>query len=596
MPKPKSQDAKTLPPLTNPVEFADEWLDLSKRLTALWTKTLQNPQHKEWLNDSYDPYNVSESLQKFWQDLSSNPDKFIKSHTDLWLSTYKLWQDSTLRFLGQEVPEADVFDKRFASENWQNHPYFSFLKQAYLITSDWVMSHVKDSQNLSDEDRKKLLFHTQQYLDALSPANFALTNPDVVAETMRTGGHNLIKGLENLIEDFERGDGKLNISMTDYEDFQVGGNLANTKGRVIYQNDLMQLIQYTPRTKTVFKTPLLIIPPWINKFYILDLNERKSFVKWLLEQGHTVFLISWVNPDEQHKDKTWESYMFEGAMSALEHIEKVTGEKQVNTIGYCIGGTMLACLLAFLKARGNDSRIKSATFLTSMIDFKKSGDMRVFIDEDQIKMVEENMFDVGYLDADYMKTTFSMMRANDLIWSFVINNYLMGKEPFAFDLLYWNDDSTNLSARTHSFYLRNMYLKNALIKPNKIELGGVKMDVSTIDTPAYFLSTETDHIAPWETTYTPTQLFKGPVEFTLGASGHIAGVVNPPAAHKYHYYKNKDLPKTPEKWREGAQEFPGSWWPDWQIWIKKYTGSKVEARAPKRGIEAAPGRYVKVRS
>lgn len=590
----KQPDAKNF---IDPIEFANEWLSLSQRLGDLWTKTLQDNPYEELLEDGPDPYNLQESIQKFWADVQHDPQKFMKEQTELWFSTYEAWQNAALKFLGEDTQDNQQFhDRRFASENWQVHPYFSFLKQAYLITSHWVLNHIKDAKGLSETDRKKLLFHTQQYIDALSPANFAFTNPDVLAETISTGGENLIKGLENLIEDLERGNGQLSISMTDYDTFKVGENLATTEGQVVFQNDLIQLIQYTPKTKDVYKTPLLIIPPWINKFYILDLNERKSFVKWLVEQGHTVFLISWVNPDERHKDVVWENYMFDGAMKAIEHIQKTTAEPQINVIGYCIGGTMLASLLAYLKAKKADSCIKSATFLTAMVDFEKSGDMRVFIDETQLKHLEEHMFETGFLDASHMKNTFSMMRANDLIWSFVINNYLMGKEPFAFDLLYWNDDSTNLCAKTHSFYLRNMYLKNALIEPGGVELGDVKIDVSKIDTPSYFLSTETDHITPWETTYTPTQLFKGPIEFTLGASGHIAGVVNPPASNKYHYYKNKKLPTNPQDWFADAEKQDGSWWPDWQLWIEQYTGEKVAARKITKGIEPAPGSYVKIKS
>lgn len=574
-----------------------EWLHLAQQLGEVWSKTLKiSAINAHWNDKSADPYNLQESVNRYVETITKNPEEFSKKQIQLWYDTYTAWQETTLRFLGENIPEQTLNDRRFTSDAWELNPYFSFIKQAYLITSQWVLRSISDTKDLSDEDRKKLLFHTKQYMDALSPANFPTTNPEVIAETLKTGGENLLKGLQNLIKDLERGDGKLAISMTDYKDFEVGKNIANTPGQVVYQNNLMQLIQYTPTTPKVFKTPLLIIPPWINKFYILDLNEKKSFVRWLVEQGHSVFLISWINPNERHKDTTWEDYMFEGGLEALKQIEKITGERQVNAIGYCIGGTMLSTLLAWMHKKKEGERIKSATFLTTMIDFSKSGDMQVFIDEEQIELVEDQMNEQGFLNADYLKTTFSMMRANDLIWSFVINNYLMGKEPFAFDLLYWNDDSTNLSAKTHSFYLRNMYLRNRLIEKNTLELGGETINIRDIKTPSYFLSTETDHIAPWITTYTPTSLFSGPVEFTLGASGHIAGVVNPPESGKYCHWKNDKNPADPLAWKENATQHNGSWWPDWQNWISKYTGEETTARDIKDGIEPAPGSYVKVRS
>jgi polyhydroxyalkanoate synthase len=421
--------------------------------------------------------------------------------------------------------------------------------------------------------------------------------------TLESGGENLVKGLQNLLDDLDRGQGRLDIKMTDYEAFEVGVNIALTPGKVVYQNELIQLLQYAPATDKVYKRPLLIIPPWINKFYILDLREKNSFIKWAVDRGHTVFVISWVNPDEELAGAGFDDYMTQGPLAALDAMEKATGEREANVIGYCLGGTLLACTLGYLAAK-EDDRIKSATFLATMIDFDEAGELEVFIDEEQLTALEERMSERGYLDGSAMATTFNMLRANDLIWSFVVNNYLLGKDPFPFDLLYWNADSTRMPAAMHSFYLRYlraMYQDNKLIEPggpNGIELAGVPIDLSQVKTPAYFLSTREDHIAPWTSTYAGTQLFSGPTRFVLTASGHIAGVVNPPAAGKYSHWTNANVPTTPFAWLRRAEEVPGSWWPDWAKWVARKAGPKVAARTPGDGklkaIEDAPGSYVKV--
>jgi polyhydroxyalkanoate synthase len=414
---------------------------------------------------------------------------------------------------------------------------------------------------------------------------------------MESGGENLVKGLENLLKDLERGKGRLSISMTDIEAFKVGQNIAVTPGQVIYQNELMQLLQYEPVTESVAKRPLLILPPWINKYYILDLRPTNSFIKWAVEQGHTVFMASWVNPDESLARKTFEDYMVEGPLAALDAIEQATGEREVNVIGYCLGGTLLAATLAWMAAK-KDNRFKSATFLTTMVDFTEPGELGVFIDEEQLTALEEKMEKRGYLEGHDMATTFNMLRANDLIWSFVVNNYLLGKDPFPFDLLYWNADSTRMPAEMHSFYLRKMYQENLLMKPGGITLKGVPLDLRKIATPSYILSTKEDHIAPWRSAYAATQLYKGPKKFVLSASGHIAGVVNPPSANKYCHWTSDELPPQPEQWLGRAQQHPGSWWPDWQRWIAEFSGGQVPARKPGDGklkpIEPAPGSYVKV--
>jgi polyhydroxyalkanoate synthase len=429
---------------------------------------------------------------------------------------------------------------------------------------------------------QKIDFYARQFIDAMSPSNFLLTNPEVLRKTAETGGENLIKGLNNLLGDLERGKGSLRISMTDMDAFRIGENVAVTPGKVVYQNDLMQLIQYTPTTEKVLKRPLLIVPPWINKFYILDLRARNSFVKWATGQGHTVFIVSWVNPDETLAEKNFEDYMKEGILDALTAIEAATGETAVNAIGYCLGGTLLSSTLAWMAAHG-DERIKSATFFVTLMDFRESGELNVFIDEEQIKMLEDKMNKRGFLEGSEMATTFNMLRANDLIWSFVVNNYLLGNDPFPFDLLYWNSDSTRMPARMHSFYLRNMYQENRLAVPGGISLAGTPIDLGRVKVPAYFVSTREDHIAPWRATYRGTQLLGGKCRFVLAASGHIAGIVNSPDGGKYNHWINEDLPEDPEAWFAGAVEMAGSWWPDWHRWVAAQDKRQVKARLPGDG-------------
>ncbi len=457
---------------------------------------------------------------------------------------------------------------------------------------------MREVEGIDERTARKVDFYTRQFVDALAPSNFVMTNPEVLRATIESRGENLLHGLKNLLEDLERGKGRLAIKMTDMAAFRVGENIAVSPGKVIFQNDLMQLIQYSPTTELVKRRPLLIIPPWINKFYILDLRPDNSFIRWAVEQGHTVFVISWVNPDEHLAAKTFADYMLEGPLAALDAIEQATGEREANVIGYCLGGTLLACTLAYMAAK-HDNRIKSATFFVTMVDFAEAGELSVFIDEEQLSALEERMNAKGYLEGRDMATTFNMLRANDLIWSFVVNNYLLGKSPFPFDLLYWNSDSTRMPAAMHSFYLRKMYQENLLVKPGGITLAGVPIDLGKIRTPAFILSTREDHIAPWRSTYAATRLYKGPVKFVLSASGHIAGVVNPPGG-RYGHWVNDNNPPTPEEWLAGATEHAGSWWPLWEQWVAQYAGGEVPARQPGDGkltpIENAPGSYVKVRA
>ena len=453
-------------------------------------------------------------------------------------------------------------------------------------------------EGLDPATARKVDFYTRQFVDALSPSNFLATNPEVLAATFETGGQNLLRGLENLLEDLRRGKGRLSITMTDMEAFRLGENIAATPGKVVFQNDLMQLIQYTPTTSDVRRRPLLIVPPWINKFYVLDLQPKNSFVKWAVDQGHTVFVISWINPDEKLAEKSFEDYMQEGPLAALDAIEMATGERSVNAAGYCLGGTLLASTLAYMTARGDD-RIASTTYLVTLVDFTDAGDMAVFIDKEQLASLDERMKERGYLEAHDMATSFNMLRSNDMIWSYVVRNYFLGKGHLPFDLLYWNADATRMPAATHSFYLRNMYHMNLLAKPGGLCLSGVPLDLTQITTPTFILSAREDHIAPWKSTYAATHLYKGPGKFVLAASGHMAGAINAPGG-KYGHWTNDDLPPTPDEWFSGATARQGSWWPIWDEWVTGFASGRIAARQPGDGrltmIEDAPGSYARVRS
>jgi polyhydroxyalkanoate synthase len=543
-----------------------------------------------------DPMHIGNAFLDMTSRLMTNPTKLMQAQIGFWQDYLTLWQNTARRMMGEPAPAViaeDQKDKRFKDEAWRDNEVFDFIRQSYLLSARYMQGLVHDAEGMDEKTAQKVDFYTRQFVDAMSPTNFALTNPEVLRRTAETGGENLLKGLSNLLTDLERGQGNLRIRMTDESKFKVGENIAVTPGKVIYQNDLMQLIQYAPTTDKVLKRPLLILPPWINKYYILDLRPKNSFIRWAVDQGHTVFMVSWVNPDARLAEKGFEDYMLEGPYAALDAIRQATGEKSVNAIGYCLGGTLLSATLAHMAVK-RDTRIKSATFFTTMVDFAEAGELGVFIDEEQLKALEAKMQKRGFLEGREMATTFNMLRANDLIWSFVVNNYLLGQDPFPFDLLYWNDDSTRMPARMHSFYLRRMYQQNDLIKPGGIELLGVKLDLRKIKLPTYILSTREDHIAPWASTYRATQTYAGDIRFVLAASGHIAGVVNPPDAGKYSHWVNTELPADPEAWLAGSTELAGSWWPDWQRWVAGQDPAQVPFRPPKNAIEDAPGSYVKV--
>jgi polyhydroxyalkanoate synthase len=594
----QGQDVK----LPDPVELTRSMGEIAEKSQKIVSDWLERQTSPGTASNSFDPLNIGGAFLEMTARMMTDPAKLVQAQMSLWQDYLQLWQSTAQRLIGGSVepafePAGD--DRRFSHPAWDENHVFDFIKQSYLLSARWVQSTVREVEGLDDKTAKKVDFYTRQFVDAMAPSNFVMTNPEVLRSTMESGGDNLVKGLQNLLDDLERGNGRLHIRMTDPDAFEVGHNIAVTPGKVVYQNDLMQLIQYTPTTEKVYKRPLLIIPPWINKFYILDLREKNSFVKWAVSEGFTVFVISWVNPDAKLAQKTFEDYMLEAPLAALDAIEAATGEREVNVVGYCLGGTLLAATLAVM-AVNKDERFKSATFLTSMTDFTEAGELGVFIDEEQLASLEEKMHARGYLEGAEMATTFNMLRANDLIWSFVVNNYLLGKDPFPFDLLYWNADSTRMPAAMHSFYLRRMYQENLLVEPGGIELAGVPVDLSKVALPVFMLSTREDHIAPWHSTYAATQLFSGPVKFVLAASGHIAGVVNPPASGKYGHWTNPKNPKNPDTWLKGAKEQAGSWWPTWSKWLARKSGAKVAARQPGDGklavIEDAPGSYVKVKA
>ena len=530
--------------------------------------------------------------------MMTDPVAVARAQIDLFYNSLDLWQKTAERMLMLRAHGADApKDKRFKHPEWSENAIFSFVKDSYLVAAKSILSAVREVKGMDDATARKVDFYTRQFVDALSPSNFVTTNPEVLTATLESGGQNLLRGLENLLADLERGNGRLAITMTDLKAFRPGENIAKTPGKIVYQNELMQLIQYTPSTRDVRRRPLLMVPPWINKFYVLDLRPKNSFIKWAVDRGHTVFAISWVNPDEKLAEKGFENYMLEGPLAALDAIGSATGEHNVNAIGYCLGGTLLASTAAYSVAKGDD-RIASATYFATLVDFTEVGDMAVFIDEGQLASLERRMRKRGYLEARDMAAAFNMLRANDLIWSFVVSKYLLGKEQIPVDLLFWNSNSTRMPAAMHSFYLRKMYQQNLLAKPGGITLAGAPIDLSKIRTPTFILATREDHIAPWKSTYAATRLYSGPIKFVLTDAGHMAGVISPPGS-KYGHWTNDNLPLSPDEWFAGATPHQGSWWPVWDEWVTQLDPGRVPAREPGGGkltiIEDAPGSYVRVR-
>lgn len=530
----------------------------------------------------------------------ADPSRTVQAQSALSHDFINLWAYTLRRMTGgeeQPVAAPEIGDKRFSGKDWQENPFYDFLRQAYTLTSRWAMDLVEKADNVDSHTRDKAAFYVRQLSSALSPSNFLMTNPELLRETLEQSGENLVRGADILAEDIEAGHGALRIRQVDHTKFELGVNMAATPGKVVYRNDLIELIQYAPTTEEVYKRPLLIIPPWINKFYILDLNPEKSFIRWAVAQGLTVFVVSWVNPDTRHRDKDFAAYMKEGIFAAMDAVEAATGEKNITAIGYCVGGTLLSSTLAYMAQKG-DKRIESATLFTTQVDFRYPGDLKVFVDEEQIAATEEKMKDTGYLDGSKMATAFNMLRPNDLIWSYVVNNYIRGKAPMAFDLLAWNSDSTRMPAANHSYYLRNCYLNNNLTKGEMV-LDGVKLNLGDVKIPIYNLASREDHIAPAKSVFIGSQYFGGPMRYVMAGSGHIAGVVNPADKPKYQYWTGAQPSGKFEDWVAKATEHPGSWWPDWIRWISEQSPAKVKARIPGDGklkpICDAPGEYVKVK-
>ena len=519
-----------------------------------------------------------------------SPEEWVKTMSGFYQEQFTLWTNMFNQNAESSVQPAKG-DRRFSGDEWEQSPVHNYLKQSYLLSSRWLTGMVEDS-TLDDKEKKKCDFYTRQFIDAMSPSNFAMTNPEVLKETMDTKGQNLVAGLENLMQDMEKG----RITMTDESQFKLGENLATTSGSVVFENKLIQLVRFKPMTEKVNECPILIIPPCINKYYILDLSEHNSYVRYCLEQGNDVYIISWRNPDKSLGDVTWDEYISEGTIPAIDAVKEISNAKKINGVSWCIGGTMLATTMAVLAAK-RKKPFATATFFTTLLDFSDPGELGVFIDESQIQQHEHKLKEGGVMPGKQLASTFSMLRANDLIWSYVVNNYLKGKTPPPFDILYWNGDSTNMTAAMYTWYLRNMYLENNLVKPGVIELCGVKIDLGKIDCPVYFLSAIEDHIAPWKTTFTGTELVTGDVEFVLAASGHVAGVINPANKNKRHFWKDGELGKGADHWLETAEEVPGSWWNHWDAWIKS-NGDKTVAAATELGtkaypeLEPAPGSFV----
>lgn len=568
------------------------------KVTAAYLKPIERGEAKTGAADEVSE--MVKTIGRVAERWVSDPHKIIEAQASLTSDFMTLWSNTLKRAGGEDAPavaEPDKRDARFADPDWSAHPMFDFIKQAYLIGSRWAEAMVDKAEDLDPHTREKARFYVKQIASALSPSNFVATNPELLRETLRQNGENLVRGMKMLAEDIEAGKGELKIRQSDARAFEVGVNIATTPGKVVYRNEIMELIQYAPATEKVYRRPLLIVPPWINKFYILDLNAEKSFIRWCVAQGLTVFCISWVNPDERHAAKDFESYMREGIFAALDAIAEATGEKKVTTIGYCVGGTLLGVTLAYMAAT-KDKRIESATFFTTQVDFSKAGELSVFVDEEQIKSVEEQMAQRGYLDGSRMAGAFNMLRPNDLIWSYAINNYLKGKAPTAFDLLYWNSDSTRMPAANHSFYLRSCYLENKLSK-GEMKIAGKPLDLKAVTIPIYNLAAREDHIAPAQSVFLGSQRFGGPVDYVMAGSGHIAGVINPPSKMKYQYWVGGPLGGSFEDWTRSATEHPGSWWPHWLDWIKAQAPKQVPAREPGGGklapLEDAPGSYVKIR-
>ncbi len=589
--------------LADPVQFAQNMAKVFEQAADIARTVAARPQPSimEAENQLTPMEQVSKTLGAVAQSYMNDPQKLMDAQMQLWNSYTQLWQSTWAKVLGQPaqpVAEPSRSDKRFKDRDWQEHTVFDFLKQFYLISANWAQDMVKNADGVDEHTRHKAKFYVEQIANAVSPSNFAITNPEVLRTTLATNGANLIEGLKHLQQDMQTPDGRLRIKQTDMTAFEIGRNIATTPGKVVFRNETFELIQYSPTQAETHEIPLLIFPPWINKFYILDLNPKKSFVRWAVDQGLTVFIVSWVNANEAQARKSFSDYMREGFLTAIDAVQQATGAEKVNVIGYCIGGTLTAASLGYMAAQ-NDHRVNAATFFTTQVDFEKAGDLLVYVDEEQVKWIEDRMKDKGYLPGTRMADAFNLLRSNDLIWSYVVNNYMLGKEPMPFDLLYWNADSTRMPAGVHSFYLRECYLANKLSQ-GRMVLDNVRIDLKKVKIPVYNLAAREDHIAPLASVFRLGRYFGGNTRLVVSGSGHIAGVVNPPDANKYQYWTNDKWSPTLEEWLKGATEHPGSWWTDWAKWIADKSGPKIPAPVPGSGklkvIEDAPGSYVRVKA
>jgi polyhydroxyalkanoate synthase len=588
--------------IDNPEEFARNMLRLFEAGGRAMSGILERPDAKvSPFSAASEVTEAAKTVTDIFRIWMTDPAKLAEAQGALMRSYADLWSNSLRRMMGEDVEpiaEPDPSDNRFKDPEWSSNPYFDFWKQAYLLTTQWAEDVLQQTEGLDERTRQKADFYFRQLSSAFSPSNFPMTNPEVVRETLATNAQNLVQGMAHLVNDMERSGDLLKISQTDTAAFEVGKNLAVTPGKIVFQNDIFQLIQYAPTTDKVHEVPLLVVPPWINKFYILDLTPTKSFLKFAVDQGFTVFVVSWVNPDERLSHKSFEDYMVEGVLTASDAVRRETGLEKINVLGYCVGGTLVGSTLAYLAARG-EAPFRSATFLTTQVDFSKAGDLLLFTNDAQLASLEEMMAERGYLDGSRMASVFNMMRPRDLIWPYIVNNYMLGKKPFPFDLLFWNQDSTRMPAANHNFYLREFYNENRLAK-GQMALAGVKLDLKKVKLPIYELATREDHIAPAKSVFIGSKMFGGPVEFVLAGSGHIAGVVNPPDKVKYQYWTAaKAAADTLEEWMSMAKEHPGSWWPHWAQWLAKHSGAWIVPREPGEtlgAIEAAPGSYVKAKS
>jgi polyhydroxyalkanoate synthase len=588
------QDAEQL--THNMVKF----MNIGSQAMARWMDGKRADGPLSVVNELGEAGNVIGSVMSAW---TAEPEKFAAKQTKLAEDLVDLWGRTNRRFLGDKVDplvKPAVGDNRFRDPEWTENPFFDFCKQAYLLSVNWAEDLIREADGVEDQARRRAQFYLTQITSALSPTNFPFTNPEVLRTTFASNAENLVTGMTQLLQDLEESGELMKLKQTDLGAFAVGKNLAVTPGKVVYRNEIVELIQYQPTTDTVFERPLMIVPPWINKYYILDLVPKKSFIRWLVDQGFTVFVVSWVNPGKELGHKTFEDYMRQGILEPLGEILRQTNLETINAMGYCVGGTLLGTTLAYMAATG-DNRFSSASFLAAQVDFSEPGDLKLFIDDTQIKALEEIMAEQGYLDGSRMAAVFNMLRPKDLIWPYVVNNYLLGKQPFPFDLLYWNSDTTRMPPANHSFYLREFYQHNRLAA-GEMMLGGLKLDLGKVTLPIYELATREDHIAPAASVFRGARLFGGPVRYVMAGSGHIAGVVNPPALGKYmHWLPGGDDSKnwpTLEEWLAHAQEVPGSWWPDFANWLGELSGEKIPARIPGHGLaealDDAPGRYVRM--